>query len=112
MGLVYTDLNNSKNCVQDIVHILTKLRKRLLKSCFPEEKRLLKMGTLHATKNHLENVIENHKKDKYLLISSDLKLMEKMNYKSAKKILSTNVQQLLLQEKDTLATVEYLKIMN
>lgn len=68
-------------CFQDTVHIITKLRTRLLKT----NMKPLVIGTYMAEVNHLEKIIETTSKSEHLLVKSDLNLADKMNFASAKK---------------------------
>lgn len=104
----HTNLSNSLSYVQDSVHIITKLRTRLLNS-----KISLQMGEFEATKKHLDILISTYSKDKHLLVESDLKAEDKMNFKSAEKIASEMVMNLLEgNHPESLGTVQFLKIMH
>ena len=98
-----------KNCVQDTVHIGTKLRVRFLKIDQP-----LQMGKYIATPEHLRDIIQNHSKSLHFLTESDLSLDDKMNFEAVEKICKENVRELLGQspDKNNLGTIMYLKIIS
>ena len=66
---------------QDTVHILTKMRTRLLKT----DTKPLRIGDYIADVSHLNNLIKTVSKSEHLLVQSDLNLADKMNFSSAKK---------------------------
>ncbi|CAH1107143.1 unnamed protein product [Psylliodes chrysocephalus] len=70
------------------------------------------IGSFEVSKNYLVDLITRFTKDKHLLIPSDLYLNDKMNYKSAEKMFSEMVQNLLKTQPDALGTVKYLNLMN
>lgn len=80
-------------CVQDTVHIITKLKTRLLK-----KDNIIVLGNFYATVTDLEKIVSTYSKDKHLLVESDLRADDKMNYRSAEKISSQYVIDLLKTE--------------
>lgn len=102
------DCNENSICyLQDQIHVLTKLRTRLLKVNI-----LLPMGNFFISVGHLHSLIETQSKDKHLLCLSDLAPEDKMNYNSAKKICDQKVIDLLSTIPNSDATKIYLKMMN
>lgn len=99
---------SSEDCasyIQDTVHIATKLRTRLL-----NDKIKLRIGDFYATAKQLEQMIADHSKDKHLLTKSDLKLVDKMNFKAAEKLCSNNVINLLEKAPQNQGVVAFLKL--
>ncbi|VEN51230.1 unnamed protein product [Callosobruchus maculatus] len=92
--------------VQDTVHIATKLRTRFL-----NPKVTLTIGSFTATPKHLEQLINDFSKDQHLLTASDLKAEDKMCFKSAEKMCSESVINLLKSKPGCEGTIAYLKIM-
>lgn len=103
--------NNSFNegqiCIQDSVHIATKLKTRLL-----NKKITLIIGKHVATVKHLYTLISEKSKDKHKLTASDLKAEDKMNYNAAEKIMEPHIYDLLSDIPNSLGTKTYLRIMN
>ena len=93
--------------VQDTVHIGTKLRTRFLKPSI-----ILPMGSHFASVSHLVSLTKQYSKDKHLLTITDLKPEDKMNFRSAEKMCSTKVLELLPSIPDTSTTITFLTIMN
>lgn len=101
---IYTD----NGFVQDIIHIATKLRNRLLKPSI-----LLPFGNKLISVSHLKILINIVSKDKHLLSLSDIEPKDKMNFESANKISQEYVRKLLLNHiPDSESTVLYLKLLN
>lgn len=67
-------------CIQDTIHIATKLRTGILKEHLP-----LILGDYEVKVSHLRTLIRKESKDKHFLTESDLKSEDKMNFKSQKK---------------------------
>ncbi|KAF5301715.1 hypothetical protein FQA39_LY10646 [Lamprigera yunnana] len=87
----HMDLSNTKLCYfQDQVHVLTKLRTRLLKPGIS-----VPIGHLDISVTHLNTLIRTVSKDKHLLTPCDLAPEDKMNYESARKICEEKVLHLL-----------------
>lgn len=92
---------------QDFIHILTKLRVRLLNS-----KVKLTIGNYQASPEHLITIINTVSKDKHLLTMTDVKAEDKMNFLSAEKMCSIRVIELLKVIPNSNGTQLYLKIMH
>lgn len=93
--------------VQDTVHILTKLRNRLL-TC----SRIFPIGFWIVSMSHVKYLIENVSKDKHLLTIHDIEPKDRQNYLSAEKISSEkSIQCLIDYVPGSDATVLYLKAM-
>jgi hypothetical protein len=85
------DLNYSLPiCVQDIVHIGTKLRTRLLKVT-----KVLPFGNFIASRADLEYLCSTVTKDVHLLHEKDLSLVDKMNYPAVERLCRPDVITLL-----------------
>lgn len=94
--------------IQDNVHILKKLRNRLLKCS-----RIFPIGFCIVSMSHLKYLIGNISKDKHLLTSYDLDPTDRQNYLSAEKICSENSVKCLAEYvPGSEATVLYLSAMN
>jgi hypothetical protein len=92
-------------CMQDGVHLVTKLRNRLL-----SEKANMCIGGQCIDVKHLSNLIENNSKIDHNLVKSDVFPNDKQNYSSCLKITSDDVLD-LLNVKNTMATYVYLHLM-
>jgi len=68
------------------------------------------MGSNFASVSHLVSLTEQCSKDKHLLTMTDLKPEDKMNLRSAEKMCSTKVFELLLSIPDTSASITFLTI--
>jgi hypothetical protein len=100
-------MNKIEECyVQDITHIITKMRTRFLK-----EGIILQMGNYLATADHLHYLVKTVSKDKHLLTSWDLKGEDKMNYSAGEKMCSLSVISNLKEIGNTDGTIAYLNIM-
>lgn len=100
------NLNEGDLCVQDTVHIATKLRTRLLNKLV-----ILQIGDYRASVSDLEDVIQKASKDKHLLTLSDLRPDDKMNFKAAEKMSSQLVENVLTEMVDnSQGTVAFLKL--
>ncbi|KAF5287678.1 hypothetical protein FQA39_LY15778 [Lamprigera yunnana] len=87
----HMDLSNTTLCYfQDQVHVLTKLRTRLLKTGIS-----LPIGHFDISVTHLNTLLQTVSKDKHLLTPYDLAPEDKMNYESARKICEEKVLHLL-----------------
>lgn len=92
---------------QDYVHIITKLRNRILKysRIFPIADRII-------SSSHLKYLIDNVSKDKHLLTYSDIEPKDRQNFPSAEKVCSEKTMQCLLEYvPGSQGTVVYLKAM-
>lgn len=76
---------------QDVTHIITKSRNRLLKCS-----RLYCIGNKVISSSHLKYLIENVSKDKHLLTRTDIEPKDRQNFLSAQKICSENTTRCLL----------------
>jgi hypothetical protein len=92
-------------CMQDGVHLVTKIRNRLL-----SEKATMLMGGEHISVKHLANLIENHSKIDHNLVNSDVFPHDRQNYGSCLKITSDDVLN-LLNTPNTKATYIYLYLL-
>lgn len=99
--------NDGNICfLQDIVHIGTKLRNRLLKPSI-----LLRIGSKIASVSHLKILLNLVSKDVHGLVYSDICPDDRQNYDSLKKIMQSNVREALHEHIfDSEATVEYIRI--
>lgn len=77
---------------QDIVHIGTKCRARILKTS-----RVTPIGERLISTAHLIYLLKNISRDKHLLTSYDIEPKDKQNFESVEKICSDKVQAALLQ---------------
>ncbi|KAK4009281.1 hypothetical protein OUZ56_018397 [Daphnia magna] len=93
--------------IQDVPHIATKLRTKLLK---PE---LIPLGNYVATANDLQCLLEQRSKEKTLIRQGDLILADKMNFDAAERISKPEVRQLLHEvwKGDADGTSFYLEMM-
>lgn len=101
-------LNNSLSC-QDVVHLLAKLRTRLL-----TPSNLIVMGDETACRGHLQKVLELYSKGEHQLSLQILENKDKQNYESIEHLVSEGVSECLskLQEQyQTKGTIAYLWIM-
>ncbi|KAF5308018.1 hypothetical protein FQR65_LT18283 [Abscondita terminalis] len=102
----HLNINCRPLCIQDTVHIGTKLRNRFTKPYVE-----LKMGTYRATSDHLRTLIATVTKDKHLLTSSDINPEDRMNFRTVEKITSLDVTEHLQKIENSQATQAYLLIM-
>ncbi len=94
-------------CVQDTHHICSKLRNRLY-----DNTAVIMFGNYIASKSHLFILVETMTKDKHLLVASDLRPMDKMNFKPVLKIMNPIVRTHLKdQVAASLGTSIYLSLM-
>ncbi|CAG9814589.1 unnamed protein product [Phaedon cochleariae] len=98
--------NEGSFCVQDTVHIGTRLRTRFLKPSI-----MLPIGKCIISPTYLTSLMNMVTKDKHLLCPSDLKGDDKMNYDSVERICAPQVLELLSEKlPDSKGTAAYLKI--
>lgn len=92
-------------CMQDGVHLVTKIRNRLLsktaKLCINDER---------IDVDHLIQIIANHSKIDHNLVKSDVFPHDRQNYSSCQKITSDDVLT-LLEQRDNKATFIYLYLL-
>lgn len=94
--------------IQDTIHILTKLRNRMLKRsiCLP-------LGNKQISVGHLKLLINTVKIDKHGLVLKDICPDDRQNYRSVEKMLDPRVsEQLKKNIPDSEATVFYLKLLS
>lgn len=92
--------------LQDIVHIGTKLRNRLLKTVT-----VLLIGSKIASVAHLKILINTVPKSVHELVYTDICPDDRQNYSSLKKIMEPKVRTALADfVKDSEATIEYIRI--
>lgn len=96
-------------CVQDHIHIATKLRNLLLKTlCSPE---MLPFGNYYIKIEHLHYLIKNTK-DKHMLTASTLDPEDRQNYSSVERMCNERVINLLkTQVKNSMGTATYLELL-
>lgn len=101
------DIANSTICyLQDVVHIGTKLRNRLLKSVT-----VLLIGNKIASVAHLKMLINSVPKSIHELVYSDICPDDKQNYNSLNKIMEPRVRAALANSiKDSEGTIEFIRI--
>ncbi|XP_077255597.1 uncharacterized protein LOC143893755 [Temnothorax americanus] len=93
-------------CIQDTVHIGTKLKTRMLKNSI-----VLPMGNYLVSASHLHILIDTVPKDKHCLTRKDLSLKDKMNFSSVLKISNSKVSELLTKHvSESERTVTYLYV--
>lgn len=94
------------SCIQDAVHIATKLRNKLLK---PSS--MLPMGLYQVSVSHLKILISSCSKDIHHLVKSDIYPTDRQNYRSFEKISEKRVLDALKQNViDSEATVIYIQL--
>lgn len=71
----------------------------------------LQLGKFKAQVQDLQNIIDNYSKDKHLLVESDLKAIDEMNFKAIEKMCSSKVINLLENHSGSKGTQLYLKLM-
>lgn len=98
--------DNDFICIEDTVHIGTKLRNRLLKPSI-----LLPIGNKIASISHLKILINCVEKDVHGLVISDICVEDRQNYKSLEKIMDSKVVNALSEHiLQSEATIMYLKL--
>lgn len=98
-------------CIQDILHILVKMRGRFLKTLKNAE--LLPFGPDQFIQvQHLQFLLDHFGKDEHLLIPSAIKPTDKQNIQTIKLIIDARVTNLLTEKlPSSRATVVFLQIM-
>lgn len=101
------EISNSAVCfLQDIVHIATKLRNRLLNVLI-----CLTIGHKVASVSHLKMLLNLVSKDVHGLVYSDICPDDRQNFESLKKVMSPRVWNALTENIiDSEATIEYIKM--
>jgi len=92
-------------CMQDGIHLVTKIRNRLL-----SDTATLFINDERIDINHLLQIIENHPKIEHNLVKSDIFPHDRQNYSSCLKITSDDVLT-LLKQRDNKATYIYLYLL-
>lgn len=93
--------------IQDTVHIITKLRNRLLAFS-----RIFPIGNKIISSGHLKYLIDNISKDKHMLTRTDIEPKDRQNFPSADKICSDTTTRCLSDYvPGSEGTVIYLKVM-
>lgn len=94
------------NCVQDNMHVGTKLRNRFLNPSI-----VLRMGNNTATTFHISMLIDAVDKETHGLVSSDIYPQDRQNYKSLEKIMNKRVLDALKYHiPDSNATIMFLSL--
>lgn len=92
-------------CMQDGIHLVTKVRNRLL-----SETASMSINSQHINVNHLFYIMENYPKIDHNLVKSDVFPHDRQNYSSCVKITSDDVLN-LLKEINAKATYVYLYLL-
>lgn len=93
-------------CVQDSIHIGTKLRNRLLNTA-----NTLIIGNNIISLNHLKILMSTIPKDEHLLSATDINVEDRMNFNAVLKISDPRIISLLLKKvPGSEATAEYLNL--
>ena len=106
---VMTNFKMSDLSFQDHVHLLAKLRTRLL-----NPSNLLILGNENASKIHLQHILNKFEKGKHNLTYKDIDSKDKQNYNSVTSLLSEEVESCLSDISPlmkTKGTSAYLKVM-
>lgn len=96
--------DNEPLCVQDTIHLATKLR-----NAFLNENKKFQIGDKVANPNHLRQLIGMFPRSLHLLSLTDLDGKDRMNFQSVEKIISSKVILQLSKLKDTEATIIFLR---
>lgn len=100
------DFDASFVCIQDPIHIATKLRNRLLKPSI-----FLQMGKTLVSKTHLLTLIQTVPKDVHMLCESLIQPKDRQNYQSAFKTTRSQITEMLKQHvPGSKATALYLDV--
>lgn len=99
---------SQKDCfhIQDIIHIATKVRNRILNPSIE-----LPIGKHLISASHLQYLLKNVSKDKHLLTASDINPKDRQNFGSLEKMMQPNVRRLLMENvPDSDGTVLFLTL--
>lgn len=108
MGVEFS--NSELYCIQDIIHIATKLRNRLL-STMRNPKMLPFAPNQHIKCSDLEQIIKRFTKDQHCLTATVLNPIDRQNFKSVLRICDALVTSLLSSNvKGSEGTVKFLQI--
>lgn len=102
----YYDLCESIVCIQDTIHIGTKLRNRLLKPSV-----MLPMGNTLVSVAHIKLLLNSVSKEIHGLVLTDICPLDRQNYGSLEKVIRPRVLESM--EKyivNSDATIQYLRI--
>lgn len=102
-------LLESGMCSQDVIHLLAKLRTRLL-----TPSNVIVMGTEVACRGHLHHLLKFFNKSRHGLTQQILENKDKQNYKSIDNLLNDEVKKCLFEKNDimkTEGTITYLDMM-
>lgn len=106
----YGKYSSSPICMQDLIHIATKLRSLLLRTLWNHLK--LPFGNYFIDANHLIVLMNKFPKDKHELTHTVLRPVDKQNFQSVLKICSEKVTALLkTQVKGSEGTVKFLELL-
>ena len=103
------ELKGTGLCAQDTVHVLAKLRTRLL-----GPSNLIVLGNKNATRSHLQYVYKNISKEKHMITQKVIDNKDKQNYGSIAILVSEDVENCLKACSDKirpLGTIVYLTLM-
>ncbi|XP_052128299.1 uncharacterized protein LOC113215578 [Frankliniella occidentalis] len=99
------DINEKNVCIQDPTHVATKLRNLLLR------KHILPMGNFYVSVTHIEVLLKSVSKDHHMLVSGDINGSDRMNFRSAEKLFSQTVTDILESDiPDAIGTAVFLKM--
>lgn len=101
----HANLSPEIYCIQDPLHILTKLRNTICK-----DSTHLSIGHLVVSTTFLINLIKENPRGEHLLSIGDVRIKDRMNVKSAIKLFDERVMKFLTSKEES-ATLFYLKIM-
>jgi hypothetical protein len=106
------DINSSLLCIQDIIHLLNKLKMQLLDDSYE-----LWMGKYLASGKHIRFLVESNEysKNDHGLMSTDVLARDltkdKMDFSSTNRLCDEKVIKILEKMPEAAGTVQYLKIM-
>lgn len=96
--------------IQDIIHLLTKLRNFLLRTLY--DKRLLPFGNGFIRIEHLYELLNMFTKDRHQLTASTLNPVDRQNFRSVLRICHKRVSNLLRDHiEESNSTIQFLQIM-
>lgn len=102
------DNNMNPFCIQDTIHIATKLRNLILRTFF--DKKLLPFGNSFIRVQHLYDLLVKFSKDKHLLTPSTLNPTDRQNFNSVKLITHPRVIKCLRYVSGSDGTVKFLQL--
>lgn len=102
--------SNGPFCIQDLIHIATKMRNFLLRTINNKKKVPFGKGFIHI--NYLYELLNMFSKDKHQLTPSTLNPTDRQNFKSVIKICHKRVTDLLRDHiKNSESTIQYLQLL-